>query len=39
MKKLMMAGLLFMAGAAFADAQFYEMQLTVKTTVTKSGKV
>lgn len=39
MKKLMMAGLLFMAGAALADAQFYEMQLTVKTTVTKSGKV
>lgn len=26
-------------GFAFADAQVYEMQLTMKTTVTKSGKV
>ena len=28
-----------LACSAMADAQFYEMQLTVKTTLTKSGKV
>lgn len=40
MKKLMiMLSLAAMAMGARADAQFYEMDLTVKTTVTKSGKV
>lgn len=28
-----------MAAALYADAQFYEMDITAKTTVTKSGKV
>ena len=40
MKKLMIvADAAVMGGSALADAQVYEMQLTVKTTVTKSGQV
>ena len=40
MKKLMIAAMIALAGGvALADAQVYEMQLTVKTTLTRSGKV
>ncbi|MCR5413317.1 MAG: hypothetical protein K6F50_01150 [Kiritimatiellae bacterium] len=40
MKKLMMAlAAIAMGASALADAQFYEMKITLKTTVTKSGKV
>ncbi len=40
MKKLIMAlTSVLTAGALYADAQFYEMDLTVKTTKTRSGKV
>ena len=40
MKKLMvLSAVAAIGGFAFADAQVYEMQLMVKTTVTKSGKV
>ena len=40
MKKLMtILGLALSTASAFADAQLYEMQLTVKTTLTKSGSV
>lgn len=40
MKKLMvLSAVAAMCGFALADAQVYEMQLTMKTTVTKSGKV
>ena len=40
MKKIMVvAAVLTMGLTALADAQVYEMQLTMKTTVTKSGKV
>ncbi len=38
MKKLMLfATMLAIGGFAFADAQVYELQLTLKTTVTRSG--
>lgn len=40
MKKLIVAAAMaFVSAAALADAQVYEMQLTVKTTVTRSGQV
>lgn len=40
MKKLIMAlTSVLTAGALYADAQFYEMDLTVKTTKTRTGKV
>ena len=40
MKKLMIAAITALAGGvALADAQVYEMQLTLKTTVTRSGQV
>ena len=40
MKKLMVLSMVVaMCGFALADAQVYEMELTMKTTVTKSGKV
>lgn len=38
-KSMVLAAAAMMCGFAFADAQVYEMQLTVKTTVSKSGKV
>ena len=40
MKKLLMTlTSVLSAGVIYADAQFYEMELTVKTTKTRSGKV
>ena len=40
MKKLnVFAAAALVAFGAFADAQVYEMTMTLKTTVTKSGKI
>ena len=38
-KAMVLVAALSLGGAALADAQVYEMQLTMKTTVTQSGQV